>query len=283
MRSERGIAGRLSIVATPIGNLEDITLRALRTLKESDLVLAEDTRLTRRLCAHYDIKTPLRSFHAHTNERSVRLYLERLRKGERLALVTDAGTPVISDPGAVLIQRALAEAIAVESVPGPSAVTAALAVSGVACDSFRFVGFLPRSGTKREKLLSCIARATEATVIFESPQRISQTLADLVDKTEPGRRAALCREMTKLYEEVVNAPLEELARRFGPETKGEITLVVAGSNSENRKEIPADLDQTIRAYLIRGMTPRDTAIRLAQETDLPRKLIYQRILKVKLA
>ena len=279
--SRRGIAGRLSIVATPIGNLEDITLRALKTLENCDGILAEDTRLTRRLCAHFDIKTPLRSFHAHSTEKTTDRFIQQLQKGEHLALVTDAGTPVISDPGIALVQRALGHGIVVESVPGPSAVTAAIAVSGICCDAFRFIGFLPRSGTRRTELIKSIAQATEATVLFESPQRIARTLTDMAKRVEPERQVALCRELTKVYEQVVNTKLADLASRFSGETKGEITLVIAGRSGKREHEIPADLDRSIKAYLDQGMSPRDISRILSDESDLSRKVIYQRILEIK--
>jgi len=278
---KKGIAGRLSIVATPIGNLEDITLRALRTLNDCDGILAEDTRLTRRLCAHFDIKTPLRSFHAHSSDRTTERFVQQLQKGEHLALVTDAGTPVISDPGVTLVQRAIDHGIAVESVPGPSAVTAAIAVSGICCDAFRFIGFLPRSGVRRSRLIDSIAQSTEATVLFESPQRIAHTLRDMAKSIEPERRVALCREMTKVYEQVVNTKLLALLDQFSGETKGEITLVVAGRARASDPEIPVDLDTTIAAYLEKGLSPRDISRILSDDTDLPRKLIYQRILEIK--
>jgi 16S rRNA (cytidine1402-2'-O)-methyltransferase len=278
---ERGTVGRLSIVSTPIGNLEDVTLRALRTLKDSDLILAEDTRLTRRLCSHYDIKTPLRSFHAHSSRTLAERYIQRIQDGEHLAFVTDAGTPVISDPGSVLVQCAIDCGIIVESIPGPSAITAALSVSGIGCDSFRFIGFLPRSGGRRKELLESIARAAECTVLFESPQRIAQTLADMGKHIEPERHVALCRELTKIHEEVVNSTLGELALRFSGETRGEITLVVAGRERESEKEVPLDLDQTILTYLNQGMTPRDVARTIARECALPRKAIYARVVALK--
>jgi len=273
--------GRLSIVATPIGNLEDITVRALRTLKGCDGILAEDTRLTRRLCTHFDIKTPLRSFHAHSSDKTTDRFIRQLQNGEHLALVTDAGTPVISDPGIALVQRALDSGIAVESVPGPSAVTAAIAVSGIFCDAFRFVGFLPRSGARRVKLIKSMTQATEATVLFESPQRIAQTLKDMAKYLEPERRVALCRELTKIHEQVVNTTLADLVGRFSGETKGEITLVVAGRARVSEQEIPGDLDRTIATYLSQDMSPRDISKMLSDESALPRKLIYRRILEIK--
>lgn len=278
-----GIVGRLSIVATPIGNLEDITLRALKTLKSCDGILAEDTRLTRRLCAHFEIKTKLNAFHAHSNDKTTDRFIQQLQKGNHLALVTDAGTPAISDPGIALVQRALDQGIVVESVPGPSAVTAAIAVSGIRCDAFRFVGFLPRSGARRAKLIKSIAQSSEATVLFESPQRIAQTLTDMAKCVPIERRVALCRELTKVYEQVVNTTLADLVSRFSGETKGEITLVVAGRDPTDKPEIPVDLDLTIATYLEKRMSPRDISRILADETALPRKLIYQRILEIKRA
>ena len=171
--------GRLSVAATPIGCLEDITLRALRVLREADLILAEDTRHTRTLCAKHGIETPLRSFHAHTNEDRVKLLVSRLVEGAHYAMVSDAGTPVVSDPGVYLVSRAAAAGVAVEAIPGPSAVLAALCVAGLPVRRFVFEGFLPRGGGDRTRALDRIAQSADTVVLFESPHRIHATLQDL--------------------------------------------------------------------------------------------------------
>jgi 16S rRNA (cytidine1402-2'-O)-methyltransferase len=208
------MAGLLSLVATPIGNLEDITLRALRTLREADAILAEDTRRTGVLTSHHGISTRLRSLHAHTGEGQLDAIAAELAAGARFALVSDAGTPVVSDPGHALVERAVALGVTVEGIPGPSAVTTAVAVSGLPCDHFRFVGFLPRSGSKRSSALESIIQDSGASVFFEAPQRVGKTLAELAALALPERRAAACRELTKLHEEVRRGTLTELAEYF---------------------------------------------------------------------
>src|SRR5687768_12062746 len=177
--TERTQAGLLSVVATPIGNLDDITLRAVATLRDADLVLAEDTRRTRNLLTQHNIGTKLRSFHAHSGPEAVAHIVEQLREGKRIALVTDAGTPLVSDPGSDLVSAAAAAGVRVESIPGPSAVLAALASSGLPFDTFRFAGFAPRSGGKRSEWLERIGADDGASVFFEAPTRIAETLRDL--------------------------------------------------------------------------------------------------------
>jgi 16S rRNA (cytidine1402-2'-O)-methyltransferase len=219
--------GRLSVLGTPIGNLEDITLRALRILREADGILAEDTRRTRVLCRHHGIDTPLSSFHAHSSPDKLKRVVDNLRGGAHLVLVTDAGTPGVSDPGVRLARAASDADIPVDAIPGPSALTAALSAAGIACDPFRFVGFLPRAGGKRRRAFESIATETGATVVFESPHRLHRTLEELASLLGDAREAAVCRELTKLHEEVVRGTLRELSDHFAAGTRGEITLVVA--------------------------------------------------------
>lgn len=221
------MTGRLSVLGTPIGNLEDITLRALRVLREADGVLAEDTRRTRVLCQHHGIDARLRSLHAHSSPDKVRRVVDELRAGAHLAMVTDAGTPAVSDPGVRLVRQAADEGVTVEAIPGPSALTAALSIAGISCDPFRFVGFLPRTGGKRRRVMEAIAADTGATALFESPHRLHKTLTELIEHLGPDREAAVCRELTKLHEEVRRAPLQELATHYADGTKGEITLLLA--------------------------------------------------------
>jgi 16S rRNA (cytidine1402-2'-O)-methyltransferase len=269
-------SARLSIVATPIGNLEDITLRALRTLREADLVLAEDTRRTRVLCQHHSVSCSLRAFHAHSAARVIDEILAELAAGKHVALVTDAGTPLVSDPGAQLVAAAQARGFKVEPIPGPSALTAALTVAGVPVDHVRFVGFLPRSGKRRQRALEEIANERAASVVFEAPQRLSRTLQELAPLL--GERAiAVCRELTKLHEEVVRDNAAALAERFAEDARGEITLVIAG-RSEERPELDEDeLDERIDALLARGTSARDAAAELARETGLRKQTLYARI------
>jgi 16S rRNA (cytidine1402-2'-O)-methyltransferase len=274
-------AGRLSIVATPIGNLEDITLRALRTLREADLVLAEDTRRTRVLLTHHGLSKKLWSYHAHSGPRETEKVLEQLAEGQHVALVTDAGTPIVSDPGAELVREAQARSIQVESIPGPSAVLAALTVCGLTADSFRFVGFLPRSGKRRREALAELARDRAATVVFESPQRLVASLCDLAGVRSADRQLAVCRELTKLHEEVVRGSAAELAKHFADGARGEITLVVSGAprETETDAESEAGLDARIAALLAAGESARDVVRMLQTETSLSKAALYARVLK----
>jgi len=273
--------GKLSVLATPIGNLEDITLRALRALREAELVLAEDTRNTRKLLAHHGVSVPLRALHAHSTDAAIARCVEELEEGKRLALVTDAGTPLISDPGAKLVERAHASGVEVESVPGPSAVTAALSVCGVPFDSFRFAGFAPRQGGKRVAWLERIAADPDASVFFEAPTRLCATLRDLGERLPPERELAVCRELTKLHEEVVRGNATELAQRFAQGTRGEITVVVgagAATAPDHASATERDLGASIDALLAQGLSPRDAARSLARETGLARREIYAKVL-----
>ena len=259
-------AGKLSIVATPIGNLEDVTMRALRTLRECDCVLAEDTRRTQQLLARYEIRTPLKSFHAHSDARVVEARVAELREGRWYALVSDAGTPVVSDPGADLIAACLEAGVEIEALPGPSAVTAALVLSGLRSDGFRFVGFLPRSGKRRREALEAIAKDRLTTVLFESPHRLAKTLSELTEVVGAGRRAAVARELTKLHEEVNRGTLGDLIDRYREGARGEITLVVEGASDEEIQGERAEVD--LVAFLAesreKGERLRDASKRLAK-------------------
>jgi 16S rRNA (cytidine1402-2'-O)-methyltransferase len=266
----------LSIVSTPIGNLEDITLRALRTLREADLVLAEDTRRTRVLCQQHGIRCNLRSFHAHTGPQVVDQVLAELEAGRHIALVTDAGTPLLSDPGAVLVAAARERGLRVETVPGPS--TAALTVAALPVDHFRFVGFLPRSGRRRREALAQLAQDSCATVMFESPRRLEQTLQELTTLLSPERQLSVCRELTKLHEEVVRGNAGELVEHFRQTApRGEITLVIAGAQQTAPQLDEDDLDQRILALLHGGASTKDAAAQLASETGLRKQELYARI------
>jgi 16S rRNA (cytidine1402-2'-O)-methyltransferase len=222
--------GRLLVCATPIGNLDDVTLRVLRALAEADLVACEDTRRTQILLRRHDIRAKrLLAFHEHNERRRSPELLEQLRAGALVALVSDAGMPVISDPGFLLVRACRAEDITVEVLPGPSAVPTALVAAGLPASRWSFVGFLPRKRAPRERLLRDVV---DTLVAFESPHRLSATL-DLLEHLDPDRPAAVCRELTKLHEEVTRGTAAELARRFRANPpKGEIVLVVAPPTSK---------------------------------------------------
>ncbi|HEX2675631.1 MAG TPA: 16S rRNA (cytidine(1402)-2'-O)-methyltransferase [Polyangiales bacterium] len=285
--------GLLSIVATPIGNLDDITLRALRVLREADVILAEDTRRTRGLCTHHEIARPLRALHAHSGPGAIERAVDELRAGKRLALVTDAGTPLVSDPGAELVRAATEAGVRVEAVPGASAVTAALTVAAIACDTFRFVGFLPRGGKRRREVIAELQRERGASVLFESPQRVADTLGDLAEQLGPERQIAVCRELTKLHEEVARGSAAELAERFADGARGEITIVIAGRSgslaadgcgAEDPAALdPEALDARIRERLQAGCSARDVVAELQGSCSLPRQALYARVQACKTA
>ena len=258
----------LAVVPTPIGNLEDITLRALRVLREADVVACEDTRRTGRLLAFYEIKKPLVSHHEHNEVRSARGLAERARM-EKVALVSDAGTPLVSDPGYPLVRACIEAGVAVEVLPGPSAPMTALVASGLPTDVVVFLGFLPRKGRERKELLGRIGRETSTFVVYESPHRLFKTL----DELPPGAPVAVCRELTKLHEEVFRGTAGEAGERFSGEVKGEIVLVVRGGATE----APASFEEAVemaKGYVAGGESRSRAAARAARETGLRRGEIY---------
>lgn len=273
-------AGCLSIVATPIGNLEDITLRALATLQKAELVLAEDTRRARVLLAHHGIPTRTQSLHAHTPRAALERLADRLEAGASFALVTDAGTPLISDPGGELVRLAQARGVRVEAIPGPSAVIAALTVSGLPFSSFRFAGFPPRSGAARRAFFARVASDEGASVLFESPRRLHATLGELAEVLAPTRALAVCRELTKRYEEVARGTAAELTARFGDDARGEITIVVGDGPLRAKQadaDAPAATEQRVRELLAQGLSTKDAARALAQELSCSRREAYAKV------
>jgi 16S rRNA (cytidine1402-2'-O)-methyltransferase len=224
-------AGTLFVVATPIGNLEDISLRAVRMLREADLIAAEDTRHTAKLLHHYDIRRPTASLHEHNEQEKAPALIDRLRGGARIALVTDAGTPAVSDPGYRLVRAAIDAGIRVEAIPGPSAVLAALVSSGLPTDSFVFAGFPPPKSAARLAWFEALRDEPRTLVFFEAPHRIRESITAAIE-TLGDREAALCRELTKLHEEVLRGSLSALLDRLG-EPRGEFTVVVAGGTDDS--------------------------------------------------
>lgn len=271
-------SGRLFVVATPIGNLADITLRALRVLGSVDVIAAEDTRTSRKLLSHHGIRTPLVSYHAHNEALRTHELLDRMERGESVALVSEAGTPSISDPGYRLIREAIAAGVAVEPIPGPSAILAALVVSGLSSDAFVFEGFLPRRRTERKRRLEGLSGEPRTLVFFEAPHRLDQSVTDLLDVLGD-RRVALCRELTKVHEEVRRGTLSELVEslRRRP-VKGEIVLAVEGAQPDT----VGDLSGAVEEVLDRtrsGDSVRDATRDVATERGLPRRALYDRVLQ----
>src|SRR5690348_6011713 len=270
------LAGGLYLVATPIGNLGDVTLRALETLAGADLIACEDTRVTRRLTERYGIATALTPYHEHNAAEARPKLLARLAQGQAVALVSDAGTPLISDPGYKLAREATAAGHAVSALPGASAVLTALAVAGLPTDRFFFEGFLPPKQAARQKRVAALAGIPATLVLFESGARLAATLADLAQGLGP-RPAAVCRELTKLHEEVRRGELAQLARDYtgGAETRGEIVIVVAPPTDEATDA--ADVDDLLRRALTR-VSVKDAVGEVALATGRPRREVYQRAL-----
>jgi len=273
--------GTLYVVATPIGNLEDVTLRALRILAECDPVLAEDTRRTRILLSHHGIEARLVSLHAHNEAARRGEVIAALDADGSVALVSDAGTPLVSDPGQRICEAAIAADHAVVPIPGPSAPLAALVASGLPAERFTFIGFLPRQAGKRRALLAELAGRPETLLLFESPRRLAATLRELSEVCGP-RRACVARELTKLHEEAVRATLPELAERFADGTRGEVTLVVEGAAPAAALAGDA-LDARIQALLEQDESPREIAAALAPLAAVAKREVYARALALRKA
>jgi 16S rRNA (cytidine1402-2'-O)-methyltransferase len=264
----------LAVCATPIGNLEDVTLRVLGELRSADVVLCEDTRHTRVLLDRHGIRAPLLSYHEHNEAKRTAEVLPRLHAGERVALVSDAGLPGISDPGARLVAAALDAGIGVTVLPGPSAADTAIVASGFPAERYQFVGFLPRGARALASLWQELERWPHPVVAFESPRRLPATLRSLAE-AQPERRVAVCRELTKRFEEVVRGSAEEVAARFGEAPKGEITLVLGpGSTARDSTEAVEAMAELVAA----GLPRRRAAELVARLTGAARNELYRRTL-----
>lgn len=272
--------GTLFVVATPIGNLEDITLRALRILKEVDLIAAEDTRHTRKLLSHFSISTPTLSYYKEKEQERSAVIISRILAGQNVALVSDAGTPGISDPGSILVQRAVAANIKVEPIPGPSSLTAALSVAGMEDNLFIFLGFAPSRKKQRQDLLHSLEREKRHLVFFEAPHRLHAFLLDCYDIL--GERPIFwCRELTKLHEELSRGSLKDvLAQCKDKKIKGESVLIISGAAEE--PEIPeAKIADILRAHKKSGQKSLKDAVReVAAEYRLSRSEVYSKALKI---
>jgi 16S rRNA (cytidine1402-2'-O)-methyltransferase len=265
----------LYIVATPIGNLEDISLRALRTLREVKLIAAEDTRRTRQLLAAYDIKTPTTSYHERNKLTKLDYILGCLSEGD-VALVSDAGMPGISDPGHELIVAASGRGIPIIPIPGASVVITALAVSGLDTGQFRYLGFLPKAGARR-KLLKSIARDSATVVVLETPHRLAAALSDILEVLGD-REIAVCRELTKLHEEVFRGRVSQAITHFA-EPRGEFTLVIAGTKEVEKPQLTEAIERRLREMRRRGVGAKEAVAKVAEETGLAKKELYRAWLK----
>jgi 16S rRNA (cytidine1402-2'-O)-methyltransferase len=266
----------LAVCATPIGNLEDVTLRVLKELGEAELVLCEDTRHTRRLLERHGINATLRSYHEHNEAQRTAEVLPRLEAGQRVALVSDAGLPGISDPGVRLVAAALEAGVPVTVLPGASAVETALVASGFDTGRFQFLGYLPRGGGERRALWEELARWPHTAVAFESPQRLAAVLASLAEML-PERQVAVCRELTKRFEEVVRGSAEELAERFSAGAKGEITVVIGPAEARTRVDEGAAVD-AVAELVAGGASRRSAADVVSRLTGVARNKLYRRSL-----
>ncbi|MEX2487848.1 MAG: 16S rRNA (cytidine(1402)-2'-O)-methyltransferase [Nitriliruptoraceae bacterium] len=276
------MTGHLQVVATPIGNLDDLSPRAAAALADADLVLAEDTRRTATLLRHVGASPQMWSLHEHNERARADAVVERVHAGERVVLVSDAGTPTVSDPGFQLIRRCVDEDIRVEPIPGPSAMLAALVVSGLPTDRVAFEGFLPRKGGARRKRLESLATEPRTMVVFAAPHRIAGELADLAEALGSGRRAVLTRELTKRFEEVRHGTLATLHDSVGGGVRGEVTLVIAGAEDVQRGAVSdVQLDELIRAELSSGRSVRDSADAVASATGVARRRVYERAIALR--
>lgn len=268
------MAGVLYIVATPIGNLEDITLRALKALKEVDLIAAEDTRHTQKLLHHYDIRTPLTSYHEHNERTKARQLVEQLLRGQSIALVSDAGVPAISDPGYRIIVEAIGSGIKVTPIPGPSALTAVLSASGLPTDRFVFEGFLPAKKKERRDRLAALRGERRTIVCFEAPHRLLESLHDVYELLGD-REIVVAREVSKVYEEFLRGVAGELIEKLaGREIRGEVTLVIKGASSDSAVS-EAVLKADIRKLKQQGMRVKEIAELLGERYDCPKNKIYR--------
>lgn len=273
--------GTLYLVATPIGNLEDITLRALRILREVDLIAAEDTRKTLKLLNHFDISKPLTSFFRHNESRKGEYIISLLKEGQNIALVSDAGTPAISDPGEELVGMAIEEGITVSPIPGPVAAISALIVSGQSTGRFVFEGFIPMNKRGRKERLKELEFEQRTMIFYEAPHKLKYTLEDML-KFWGNRKIVLAREITKMYEEIIRTDLEHAIEKYNEDNpKGEFVIVVEGSKEEKQDEeielLP--IEEAVNAYIEKGLSKMDAMKKVAQERGISKRDVYSQLNK----
>lgn len=272
------MTGSIVLVGTPIGNLGDLSARAVDALRDADVIAAEDTRRTRALLTHSGVPAQgrLRSLHEHNEAEAATSFVEQARAGARVAVVSDAGMPGVSDPGALLVRAALAAGVRVEVVPGPSAVLAALVLSGLPAERFVFEGFLPRKGKARSQRIDALATEHRTVVLFESPHRVHATVRDLADACGGDRPVALARELTKAFEETWRGTLEEASRHLEKVApRGEYTIVLGPATDRTAPPTDAELAEALRGALSNGASVRDAAARVAERLGVPRRRAYE--------
>ena len=274
MTTPSGEGGALYVVSTPIGNLADMTLRGIETLRNVSIVLAEDTRHSRKLLDHFEVATPLVAHHEHNEAKSTPGFVLRMQRGESMAIITDAGTPLLSDPGARLVAAAIDAGIRVVPVPGASALLAALVAAGLPAERFTFFGFLERKGKERAREILAIRGLGHTAVLYESPNRLADTLAELRESGLGARRAAVARELTKQFEEIRRGTVEELARYYADAMpRGEIVIVIEGATHEAPTE--ESMRERARALRAGGASARDVVTVLTEELGAPRNVAYR--------
>lgn len=270
------MSGILYVTGTPIGNLEDITLRQLRILEEVDFIAAEDTRVTRKLLTHFELKTPLVSYHDHSGNAAAQAIADRIAAGESCAIVTDAGMPCISDPGEELVRICRERGISVQAVPGPSAVVTALSVSGGSTAQFVFYGFLPVDKKPRNEILTQLQHESRTAILYEAPHKLCRTIADLRAVCGDDRVVSFCRELTKVHEEVLRMALSEADAYYAEHApRGEFVLVLDGAVQEDAPLSAQDAVKLAQMYLSQGMSAAAAAKMAAKETGLTKNEVYR--------
>lgn len=285
-RMEGSLRGTLYLCATPIGNLEDITFRVLRTLKEVDIIAAEDTRNSIKLLNHFDIKTPMTSYHEYNKVEKARTLVDKMLKGASVAVITDAGTPGISDPGEELVRQCHEAGIRVTSLPGPAACVTALTMSGLPTRRFCFEAFLPYDKKERKEVLSELASETRTIIIYEAPHRLKSTLEELSDVLGADRKLSVCKELTKRYENVFLTTFEEACAYYGNnEPKGEYVLIIQGKSREiiKQEEVKTweamTIEEHMKVYTDKGMDKKEAMKAVAKDRGVSKRDIYNELLK----
>lgn len=286
IRKEADMAGKLYLCATPIGNLEDITYRVLKTLKEVDLIGAEDTRHSIHLMNHFEIKTPMTSYHEYNKVEKAKILVEQMKEGKNIAIITDAGTPGISDPGEEIVRQCYEAGIEVTSIPGPAACITALTMSGLNTRRFSFEAFLPAEKKERQRILQELKNETRTIVLYEAPHHLVRTLKEL-QKVLGDREITLCKELTKIYEKAEKSTIEKLIEKYeDAEIKGEYVLVIQGRSFEEiQKEeqeiyLKITVEEHMQKYLLQGMDKKEAMKQVAKDRGISKREVYAQVNKL---